>query len=265
MGWVRLFMRCECGYESKEGARFCENCDAELLPAPVPSAPVPSSTSYQYPQQPMAVPRHYPPQPGVVPSQYFPQFATVPYFVQVHKYQTLGGFLLFLIVGMLLAAGSALVIGIVEDIQQLEAADGYIRRGQAMLAATYVIDATFSILQSVLEAMLAVLLIKKSKYVITVSVLGALAGVVQAICSIVVSLNSPSTEHLAFFGFLAIVLIVVVQALYMLYFFKSVRLRTYMQGDEYITGTIWKFGNPPMPAVPDPQPNYMTQPQVREL
>jgi hypothetical protein len=38
-----------------------------------------------------------------------------------------------------------------------------------------------------------------------------------------------------------------------------------MQSDEYITGTIWKFVNPPMPAVPDPQPNYMTQEQVREL
>lgn len=45
---------------------------------------------------------------------------------------------------------------------------------------------------------------------------------------------------------------ILLSLLYLLYFFKSVRLRTYMGSDAYITQGPWKFASAPIPAIPDP-------------
>ena len=51
-----------------------------------------------------------------------------------------------------------------------------------------------------------------------------------------------------------------VYILFFIYFVQSVRVRTYMKSDAYITKTLWKFIKPPYPAVPDPPAQIVPDP-----
>ena len=245
-------MRCACGHEVNEGSQYCELCGRELFlsPAssPVMTAPPPNTL-------PVQAPNTY--QSDLYPTQqYQPQQYQTPQY-QSHKYQTLGGFLLVFVVFTFIGAPINLLstaIGLPDDLYVIQS---YVSMDAPAAAVFYGIYLVMALLQTVSELMLAILLLMRNRHIITMMALAVLTGVCGLIGLIAAYLLDPTLTLTAAYTLISIfvassLIMLAVSVLLMVYFFKSVRVRTYMRSDAYITQGLWKFVKPPMPAVPDP-------------
>jgi len=124
-------------------------------------------------------------------------------------------------------------------------------------AVAFAIAHVFSLVETVMELLTAICIFTRNRHVITTIAATGVAAVCGIICTTIATVAGPtlSSDQTAFlavvFSGVAIVSIAI-SVLMMVYFFKSVRVRTYMRSDAYITQGMWKFVKPPLPAVPDP-------------
>gem|GEM_PF-5098107 len=133
----------------------------------------------------------------------------------------------------------------------------YMDSGGAVAALCHVLYMVFSFAQRVLEFLSTILIIRRNRHMITVFAVSVLLGLCSLVCSTLEGLSNPLLPTGATFVFIVIgilggVLVLGVGVLFLLYFFRSVRLRTYMGSPSYITQGPWKFIKAPIPAVPDP-------------
>ena len=165
--------------------------------------------------------------------------------------------MLVLVVFILVGAPLSLLRTAIGLPDELYVVQSYVSMGAPAGAAFYGINLAMGILQTVSELMLAILVLMRNRHIITMVALAVLTGVCGLVCSIAAYLLDPTltvTEAYTLIAIFAVgsIVMLVVSVLLMVYFFKSVRVRTYMRSDAYITQGLWKFVKPPMPAVPDP-------------
>ncbi|MCL2194893.1 MAG: zinc ribbon domain-containing protein [Oscillospiraceae bacterium] len=228
----------QCGTQKPPTAAFCPECG---LKAPVQPA------AFQQPPYPQA-PYHGMPQ-------------------QQHPYQRIGGMLSFLQVIRVLLIIALVLVGIglaffslgVWVLSQPYMAEDLGLYGYEILSVESIYMFAVQMLVFFASSITAVISIKQllrksPKFLRTyeISMLLTIAGVVLHIFGLFVTENS-------LFSSLSLLplLDLAIYALFCLYFARSVRVRTYMGSDEYISQSLFLRNiTPPQPAVPDTQSNH---------
>ena len=239
----RETMPCICGYENHESNQFCRQCGRELPPLST-APPQANEPSFMSASSFVTV-------LSQMPSN--AQFQQYP----VHPYQTIGGLLLALLVIIFVSAPSSLFSTAAEFPNDLAIVNGYVDTGALVSAICYGSFLALGLLQTLFQLIFAILLLARNRHIITVLALVSASGLCGLVFLIVTYVLDPAfiaTGAAVLIAAAAVVAVVslAITILLMFYFFKSVRVRTYMKSDAYITQGPWKFVKPPCPAVPDP-------------
>ncbi|MCL2194894.1 MAG: zinc ribbon domain-containing protein [Oscillospiraceae bacterium] len=173
-------------------------------------------------------------------------YPQVPYYAhqhampQHHPYQQIGGVLRWLQVGMI-------IVIIMVPITFMQSLFDFLASGDIHLIFQFFLSAGTSAFYIVC---LAMLLRRKPKFLRMFE----LYFIVNLGSTVLRNLLWPPDPELVIFSSLPVLLTfsVIVVGAWLLYFVRSVRVRTYMGSDEYIRQSIFlKRVKPPQPAVPD--------------
>ncbi len=206
-----------CGAQIADNAGFCPKCGQ-------PTSGHAQSTQPQQPQQ---------PQQSWQASQANPTPGYDPLTAQVEKYRTLGGWLLFFVICMILSAitfvGTA--ISSVSGAIALSGSSYYLPGYETSMW----ILAAESIVGAVLETVTAYFVIKRDSRFLFFDQLNRIISLVLTIIVAFLGSNGEVIGTLvsAVLGFF----------LMTLYYQRSVRVRTYMGSDEYLQRAIFKYQN----------------------
>lgn len=99
-----------------------------------------------------------------------------------HRYQSLGGFLLVLIICFLANAVSSFYTTLIDLPEDLDTIVAFASVGASASAALYVGCMAMLLTQTVFEILLIIALFMKNRHIITLSILGALAGLLGLVC-----------------------------------------------------------------------------------
>jgi len=221
---------CEnCGYEMPGDANFCKNCGRGKDAAPVAEA--------LYPPPPPAgwTGNSYAP----VPAQ--PYYQAMP---QTHPYQKIGGWLRFFQVMMIISLS---LYGLLIPINLLQVMI------DSMTWAEFAKDTFTNLLSALMMFPTIQLLSRKPSFLMMYHVF-FLINLVSFPLQLIFLHNYSDLDGLTqvFTWVFAIIFSVGGFIIYRLYYTRSVRVRTYMGTDEYITKCPFTRGvTPPVPAVPD--------------
>lgn len=199
-----------CGAAVADGAKFCNTCGTSLAAA-APSNP--QQQSYQY-QQPY----------GANP-----------------KYQKLGGWLLFFVIGWAISG----VVSLVSLIQLLPALGTLFSYGSifAIAGVVYLVEQIASL--AVCVAMIVFVVQRNQMFLRYYQILTIANIALNVLVSIVAVIGSASVlEYSAAYlgnGIGTILGGVVGLIIMTLYFCKSIRVRTYMGSDEYLHRALFRF------------------------
>lgn len=174
---------------------------------------------------------------------------------QRHRYKKLGGFLAFFVVAFILGCVSNMVVIMNKLPGDLSAVEYFFLQGQFLLFGFQVVSIVGLAAINVLQLMAAIQIIRRQSNFSTFFILGMLSGCLGLVCSLLmIGIASAPLPPLAI-GLIMVfvaVCLTVGFVLEILYILKSVRLRTYMGSDEYITKCPFlKWATPRQPAALD--------------
>ena len=176
---------------------------------------------------------------------------------QSHPYQRLSGFVLAILAAAVITIPFSIMNTFFEIPREFHPLQAFSEMGASAAVFFYALGMLFSVVQTIAEIVFVIALLLRNRHVISLFALTMAAGLIQAICiltSLLLASGGGFSQGDALMAtYVAVILgLVIAGALLLVYFFKSVRFRTYMKSDVYITQGIWKFVKPPKPAVPDP-------------
>ena len=223
----------KCGSPLNEEANFCQKCGHPLYPMPAP----------------LGAPPSYVPPP-------YAAYTPYPYDPQTHPYKKIGGFLMFLLVSTVIGfAMTPLAILLFVFLTRMM---GELDPELAAMFTGQIISMTFTMAISLVGSIPAIQLLRRKTNFLTLYHIITIGG--WAVLPVqLLFLWHQSAAVLSPWGFVSsaaygLVIGIITFILYRMYYTKSVRVRTYMGTDAYITQCPFTRGvAPPVPAVPDIQ------------
>jgi hypothetical protein len=268
----------QCGNQSADQAVFCEKCGTRF--AVTQSAPPQSTTAYSsqtvqqtvtQPVQPFTLPN----QPVYQQPTGIPQYGTP----VAPNYQKMGGWLLFFMILCMVDAavaiiGVGLLNGLVVVIRNLISGFGsYYSSTYTAIMVVTIITSLIALGAAALEIVFVVQVFKKKHgflklYQICkiVSIAAVLIGII-AVCIAYKGFHVGSSDISSLIGGIGGIFLMT------LYYCKSVRVRTYMGGDQYMKSALFSFPSAGQPSTTgysfnqqpyqQPTPQYYQQPTAQ--
>ena len=252
-------MRCTCGYETSEVTQCCPACGRGLFPSPETT---PFYAAPHPPRHQQTPPPHQQNQPYQHQSQCQQYQYPQPQQHQRQKYQSLGGFLLVLVILVFILVVVSIANTIWRIPADFSAIPRYLDKGTMVSAITFGFYLPLSYGKIILELIFALMVITRRRHIITLMAAILLSELLLFILNSVSRAFDPtiSGELLGILlrsSALYTIVFIIVAALILVYLLTSVRVRTFMRSDSYITQGIWRFVSPPVPAVPDSPANVL--------
>lgn len=219
-----------CGAQINDGARFCSECGSA-----VESVQQPEPQAQAYYQQ-----DSYPQDPYQEPYQQDPYQQPMGNAYGNSNYQTLGGWLLFFVIGWGLSAVSGLGT-IAQSIASLGTLTSY-------YGAAYIFPTLLAVLTAVMsmavDVIMVICIIKRvPTFLRLYQILSIVELCASALSTIVYAIFLMETAGLLIGGVAAGAVGGAVGLILMtMYFCKSVRVRTYMGTTEYLDTALFKIG-----------------------
>ncbi len=214
----------QCGAEIADGASFCTECGAQqTAPQAAPQPQQPQQPNYGQAPQGAAQPQpiYGQPVPGAMPEN--------------PEYKTMGGWLLFFVILDILAILAA-AASLASTSYALEALEFV---GLGGLGTMYVVESLLVIALSI--AFVVMVFTRKPHFLLIYQIQG-IVSIVITIIEICMISGSYGAAYIDTASMITSTISSIVGLLLLtLYFCKSVRVRTYMGGTEYIDKAIIKF------------------------
>ncbi len=215
-----------CGNQVADGAKFCPKCGATIATPEQPQQPQqPPQPNYGAPQQPY----------NQAPMQSYP-----PQMVGNPQYQTMGGWLLFFVIVMLIGGVTSIVSGI--EVFSLAGALSYMLGmiGEGwMTGILYVVSIGVIFCAIFVFYIVYLVFQRQSSFLRMYQLYSFIIIAMNAIIAIIYSQAGLNSAEL----WSNLVTAVVELLLMTLYYSRSVRVRTYMGSDEYMRQAFFSFGN----------------------